>query len=302
MTKPLTIPGTAKAGDQRTFGGAYPIDDHGTGLNNSEWNGYPATVNDRIYPVAHPLDGSRPACVLYEVRPGDRQPHYGASGERAELWPEPHDGVNGMTDVICASWIVPQGYTKQPSGWCFILQNHPGENSPSLSPWFGVSLLNGEVAVEAHHNRKVLGPVTANREFFVAVRTKLSDNGSWEVWMSWDKPCDLNSAPWKINEPTLQGSPMYWKTGVYRNTGESFTNRVVQTTFARRDSLDAAMKAAGWDRIGSTTPPPPVDPPPVPPTPSPASAQTAIDLIKAANPKIADAIQKTLDYAKATSA
>lgn len=41
-------------------------------------------------------------------------------------------------------------------------------------------------------------------------------------------------------------------------------------------------------------------PAPVPvPAPDPSAAQAAINLIKASNPKIADAIQKTLDYAKA---
>lgn len=38
------------------------------------------------------------------------------------------------------------------------------------------------------------------------------------------------------------------------------------------------------------------------PAPSPAAAQAAVDLIRQANPKTADAIQKTLDFAKAVDA
>lgn len=45
-----------------------------------------------------------------------------------------------------------------------------------------------------------------------------------------------------------------------------------------------------------------VTPPAPPPVPSSASAQSAINAIKATNPKIAAAIQETLDYAKAVYA
>jgi len=254
----IQLPGRLVAGDKTSFGGPYPLKDYGTGLNNYDCNSYPNAVNDRIWPVANPLDPARPVCISYEVRPGDRQPHYpGSSGERAELWYEPHDGVVGTRDAVVSSWVIPPGW-QSPGGWCIVLQNHNGENSPSLSPWFTVNLLGGKISVSHHHDEYVFGTITPGREFFFAVDTFLSSgaDGFARVWMSWDTPPDTTQAPsvsWTGDNQ--QGTPMWWKTGLYRNP-ESFSNRVIQTTLARRPSMADAVVAAGWPQIGGVVPPP----------------------------------------------
>jgi hypothetical protein len=277
--KNLQIPGSLQPGDTTAFGGAYPVNDHGTGLNNIEWNNYPAATNDRIVPVAHPLDPSRPVCVSYTVKAGDNQPHYGASGERAVLIPEPHDGVEGVGDAVCSSFVIPTDHrspTRIPgvkSGWLIVLQLHPGEPPYPDNNWNWpiVDLVNDEIAVQFgdrddETSRKVFGPLTRNREFFVAFETllKFSGGGYYRCWLSWDTPPDTAQTPFLARTGgTLLGSPMYWETGPYRNA-EPFTSHVIQTTFARRPTMAQARAAAGW--TGATPPPPP--PPPPPPTDS----------------------------------
>ena len=257
----IQLPGTIVANDKLTFGGSYPINPHDTGLNNYDCNSYPAAINDRIFPVAHPSNPTRSTCVSYEVRPGDKQPHYHASGERAELWYEPHDGVVGTRDAVVSSWIVPAGW-QSPGGWCIILQNHGGQDSPSPSPWFVVSLMNGKISAEHHHDSYVFGDIIPGREFFCAVDTFLSSgpDGFARVWMSWDTPPDTTKPPsvsW--TGENQQGTTMWWKVGLYRNAGETFANRVIQTTLARRPSMAEAVVAAGWPKIGGVVPPPPLN-------------------------------------------
>lgn len=266
MSKNLQLPGALKAGG--SFPNVYPLADVGIGFDNVESDSYgQGSANTRIFPVAHPFGGARPVAVRFDLHPGDRQPHYQGSGERTEIWSEPHDGVDGVSEAICVSYVFPKGFQTS-KGWGLVLQNHIGEDDTSApdegGASTGIDVVNGVINFSRRfHGKTPFGPLQTDRELFVQMDCKHASGGDGHVTyrVAWDAPPAADATPFMTwVDKTQFGSRMYWKVGYYRNA-EAFPATVFVTSFARRDTIAQARSAAGW---GSVVTPPPVDPPPAP--------------------------------------
>lgn len=266
-----TLPGSWAIGEG--YGTIYPVNDHGTGFNNVEEANYGSGgASNRIFITAHPLSSNHPPVFKFEVHSGDPQPHYpGSSGERTEIWSEPHDGQNGVSETVCASFIVPAGQS-YPTGWSSLMQDHIGEDDVSVPSEGGAGtafeMTNGVFAVyRRFYGHFPWNAVQGGREVFVQCEQFHSLGGDGHVkWLvAWDSPPSVSATPFmEWNSQTQFGTNMYWKTGLYRSAS-GFTNTVYVTSWGKRSTVAAARAAAGWGGStggggGGTTPPPTTTP------------------------------------------
>lgn len=273
------------------------------GIEQPNW---PNSLQGRLKWVADPAGGSVPV-IRWELRHGDEcTAQYGTDGQRVELWPEPFDEVPGTSAWFVIQWLLGDGVTgdafRQPSGWALMFQNFDkGGGSPPFAleigktnqvtagacDWIG----NARTAPANENGRKKLAPATLGHwhSFLISIKFEQTAAGQVTVWHAQDglpKLTDPFVEQW--TQRTLYDGQAHPTLHLYREPKAAGEYPWVAYS---KPFVRAATAARALELAGGGTPGPP----------SPAAAQAAIDAIRASNPKITDAIQKTLDYAKATT-
>ncbi len=269
-----------------------------TGLEQPNW---PNGVEGRLRWAADP-DGSSDTVIRWELRYGDEcTAQYGPDGQRIELWSSPYDEVPATSAWFVVQWYLPADF-KWPSGWALMFQNfdkgggsppfaieigHTNQVTPGAHDWIG----NARTQPTDEKGRKSLGAATLGRWHTFLIQIEFSQTAAGRVTVQHavdrlPKVTDPIVAEW--NQRTLYDGQAHPAVHVYREPkGQSDYPMVAYSRpFVRAPTAARALELAAWDAPA--------------PVPSPAKAQAAIDAIKASNPKIATAIQETLNYAKAT--
>lgn len=286
------------------------------GSNDPLWSA-PGSVHalpGRVAVEADPLGGGK--VTRHEIRPGDYL--WRQTGTNRCETTTPLIGLReGERGQVAFSVLLPVGFRSSTSKWNSLCDLHYPNDGPAQSP-----LTLSVVSSTELWLRVLGGPLTADGTMgTVRVEQRIADlaHGVWhsiviDVEQSVTAGvCDIYVDGARVfggsKIPTISGgkpNSVYWKQGFYRSAADGQlvgTQRMFFRDTAFFRGADASEALAFVGAPGPVpAPAPPVPPVPPAPAPDPAAAQKAIDAIRAANPKIAAAVQATLDYARAIDA
>ena len=223
-------------------------------------------------------------------------------GERCETMTPKIGGGPGSRFQVGFKLLLPVGFQSGSGGWNSLWDLHYPNNGPAQSPMTVSVRSSNELWV-----RILGGPLSSDGTMGtvrVEKRVATLAHGRWYS-LAWDIG---QGDPFGIFDtfvdgvlvdsqrtPTISNTPLnstYWKTGFYRSASSSGTaSYLFGDTVCVNGGMSELLPLLGV----AAAPPPPV-------APDPSAAQKAIDAIRAANPKIAAAVQATLDYAKEVGA
>jgi hypothetical protein len=236
---------------------------------------------DRLVRVTSPVRyGSYAAKV--EVRPGDLV--YGGErsevaiftkldGSRLNETPASGTHFYAISVRLATDWPTPRGTRdgapvtcNTPWAWGVVFQLH-GPDSYGMSPAFALVVANASMpgpkyTVSVHAGRKDLtrnlswelskSDLALGRwvDFIVKIKFAQDASGAVTVWRRDQGATGFTQVLDKTGLPTLQyttsssGQPHYWKTGFYRPSSCSITNRLWIDGPVRGSTFDAVRQAA----------------------------------------------------------